>query len=540
MQDHEFSPDTIDAQTDRDTANLSAQDARLVDALHRLHQLKAARNAASLVRVKARLQRQEQRVLASQNAFKLPLTLPPSQLTYTKDQHMLSDAPSPRSGQVWRRFSVIAASLLLVVLVGSLAALLTLAHQDQHLSIETNRTTPSAIPLTTIPDPAPAAGMYVVSAKDFGDYQISKLDSQTHEPLWTQEVGALESSVVVYGTTIYVSSGDVDYSKHDNYVYALDAQTGTVRWRMLVDHDVFRLPDGSGPYDLGVLNTPTVTGGVLYVQARDGKLFALDAATGKEHWVYQAPARAMVDGTIYNVNPLALKQGVIYGALQNVLFAIDARTGKQLWLEKTDDTQLFNAPQFDGEMIFLSSYEVSNHSNPDAETGYVYAYTGAGKQQWKRSIGHWVLTDPIAANGLLYFTSYDGQFHALRERDGSEAWHFTLPGPTWDDAILSAGALYIDAAWQSGSDAQGHPLLKTTLYALHPTSGGVLWKQIFGGEDTLDTVQQGVVYMGFFPGVLAALSTKDGTVLWQHRYGAKLIDKTGTESEPAPIVTVID
>lgn len=540
MQDNHFSPDTIDAQTGQDIANLPAEHARLVRDLHRLHQPAAAKNAASLARVQARLVEREQQALAANHASKRPLAQPPtSHLTYIKEHPMASDAPSTRSGHVWRRLSVIAATLLLVVLVGSMAALFTRAHQSKRPQSGNNQTTTSVASTATPPDPTPASGMYVVSEKDFADYQISKIDPQTHDPLWTQEVGQLESSVVVYGKTIYVTAGDIDYTKYINYVYALDASTGTVLWRVLGDHHAYRLPNGSGPDDLGVLNTPTVTGGVLYTQARDGKLLALDAATGKQLWVYQAPAQALVDGTIYNVNKLVVNQGVIYGSLSNVLFAVDTKTGKQLWLAKADDTQLFNAPQFDGVMLYLSSYEMSNHSDPDVETGFVYAYTTTGKQQWKHPIGHWVLTNPIVANSLLYFTSYDGTFHALKASDGSEAWHKKLPAPTWDDAILSDGTLYIDASWQSGTDAQGRPLLKTTLYALDPTSGSALWQQVFDGEAALDAVQDGVIYMGFFPGVLSALSTKDGTTLWQHHYGAQLIDKTGEESESAPIVTII-
>lgn len=446
---------------------------------------------------------------------------------------MSSDTPSTGAGTLWRRLSVLVASLLLVALVGSMATVFALAHQSKHPTTAKTQTTPLATAPMTIPDPTPAPGIYITSEKDWGDYQVSKLDPQTHEPLWTQDVGAIESSIVVYGDTVYVSAGDTDYTKHDNYVYALSAETGAVLWHVLVDHDA------PGGMDLGVLNTPTITGGTLYVQARDGKLFALDGATGAQRWVYQAPASALVEGTIYNVNSLVVNQGIIYGSLQNVLFAVDTRTGKQLWLKKTDTTQLFNSPQLDGGRLYLSSYEVSNHSNPDVETGFVYAYTTDGKQQWKRPIGHWVLTDPIVANGLLYFTSYDGQLHALKASDGSEAWHMTLPGQTWDDAITSDGVLYIDAGWNAGNDANGHPQIKTTFFALNPSSGVVIWHQNMAGTSFLLAVQAGVIYIGNDPGALYAWNARDHSELWHHKYGTKLIDKMGEEGEAAPIATVI-
>ena len=80
----------------------------------------------------------------------------------------------------------------------------------------------------------------------------------------------------------------------------------------------------------------------------------------------------------------------------------------------------------------------------------------------------------------------------------------------------------------------------TVLFAINGTSGKLVWKQQVKDMLSLEQVQGGIIYVGIWPGQLAALSSTDGSVLWQQHYGATLVDKTGTESEMPTSVTVVD
>jgi outer membrane protein assembly factor BamB len=60
---------------------------------------------------------------------------------------------------------------------------------------------------------------------------------------------------------------------NDRYLYALDATTGTERWKFTAGDRMY--------------STPAVSGGVVYVGSDDDYLYALDATTGTERWKFK-------------------------------------------------------------------------------------------------------------------------------------------------------------------------------------------------------------------------------------------------------------
>jgi alcohol dehydrogenase (cytochrome c) len=85
-----------------------------------------------------------------------------------------------------------------------------------------------------------------------------------------------ESSPVVIGNTLYVTT-----SWGPKYVYALDAATGARKWTYEPD-----IPDDVLQYACCDVNNRGLSyaDGKLFVGRLDGKLTALDAATGKALW----------------------------------------------------------------------------------------------------------------------------------------------------------------------------------------------------------------------------------------------------------------
>ena len=82
-------------------------------------------------------------------------------------------------------------------------------------------------------------------------------------------------------------------------------------------------------------STPLVIDGVMYVTSAWSKLFALDAKTGKQIWAFdpKVPGEAGVNACCDVVNRgVAAWNGKIYlGTLDGRLVAVDAATGKQAW-----------------------------------------------------------------------------------------------------------------------------------------------------------------------------------------------------------------
>jgi quinoprotein glucose dehydrogenase len=76
---------------------------------------------------------------------------------------------------------------------------------------------------------------------------------------------------------------------------------------------------------------PIVVDGVLYATSPKLRLFALDAATGKELWSFSPPSDAKVPGKLRNRGVAYWQQGDerrVFYAARAFLYAIDARTGK--------------------------------------------------------------------------------------------------------------------------------------------------------------------------------------------------------------------
>ena len=92
----------------------------------------------------------------------------------------------------------------------------------------------------------------------------------------------------------------------------------------------------------GMEATPIVVDGVLYGTASWSIVYALDAATGRLLWSYdpQVPKAKGRDACCDVVNRgVAVWQGRVYvGALDGRLIALDAATGKPLWQVQTVDT----------------------------------------------------------------------------------------------------------------------------------------------------------------------------------------------------------
>src|SRR5512133_2476011 len=76
--------------------------------------------------------------------------------------------------------------------------------------------------------------------------------------------------------------------------------------------------------DAGFSAPPAIAGGVVYAGSDDGRLYAIDLASGAVRWRYDAKEElgttpAVADGTVF------------VASLQDTVFAVDAKTGAWKW-----------------------------------------------------------------------------------------------------------------------------------------------------------------------------------------------------------------
>jgi len=141
------------------------------------------------------------------------------------------------------------------------------------------------------------------------------------------------------------------------------------------------------PGSHGLEATPLVVDGVMYTTAPWNVIYALDAATGRELWHYdpQVPRQWLRYSCCGPINRgLALWHGRLYeGTLDGRLIAVDAATGKLDWQVQTTDPKkpysITGAPRVvDGKVV------IGNSGAEYPVRGYVTAYNAkTGDQVWR-------------------------------------------------------------------------------------------------------------------------------------------------------------
>jgi alcohol dehydrogenase (cytochrome c) len=156
--------------------------------------------------------------------------------------------------------------------------------------------------------------------------QITAANVGTLKKAWSASVdarGPLEVAPIVWNGTMYVTSSHND-------VYALDAQTGALKWHFPYKPHVIAFSANRGV---------AIGNGRVYEATLDGHLIALDATTGKPVW--NIVAAHDVSNTFYTMQPVPYKNMLLLGASNGdwggigYLSAFDANTGKRLWDWKT-------------------------------------------------------------------------------------------------------------------------------------------------------------------------------------------------------------
>ena len=144
-------------------------------------------------------------------------------------------------------------------------------------------------------------------------------------------------------------------------------------------------------YDLatsrGVEATPIVVDGVMYVTSAWSIVYALDAKTGKELWVYnpEVSGEDAAKGCCDVVNRgVAVHEGkVIVGVFDGRLEALDAKTGKVVWSTLTVDKSMpytiTGAPR-----VVNGNVLIGNGGAEFGVRGYVSAYdVNTGELSWR-------------------------------------------------------------------------------------------------------------------------------------------------------------
>ena len=246
-----------------------------------------------------------------------------------------------------------------------------------------------------------------------------------------------------------------------------------------------------------VLSSPAVSGNRVYVGSSDGRLYAIDRASGAERWRFTSK------GPIAS-SPAVHGELVYVSSLDGNVYAIEGATGKQRWAFATKGERRFTAPGIHGAMprtermpdpfdVFLSSPTIANNTvYIGSGDQHVYALDAAtGVLRWQFEAADVIHASPAVANGLVYIGSWDRNLYALDATTGRERWRYTTGNDTTDYnqiGIASSAAVAGGLVFVGGRDGHFH--------AVDATTGAPKWSHDNHGGWTIGSpaVRDGVVY----------------------------------------------
>lgn len=293
---------------------------------------------------------------------------------------------------------------------------------------------------------------------------------------WKRELTAPGmNSPVVWGGQVFLTTGN----EHERAVLAFDACTGAERWRRVVadggsgdelpatssdtglaastaacdtsgvyavfgtgDLAVFT-PDGhlrwqvflrrpANPY--GHASSLRVDGGRVYVQydqSDEGRLLALDAANGRTLWEVQRTRGPAWSSPILAVGVDSRPLLVVNGHDQ--VSAFNPVDGHVVWETAGVSGEMAPSLACWRDRLYLA--------NASARL-VCYKMTSPPQQQWEYNDLLPDVASPVAAEGLLFLATSDGQLACLDATDGHEQWRHAYDIGFYASPIVCGDRLY--------------------------------------------------------------------------------------------------
>ncbi len=308
-----------------------------------------------------------------------------------------------------------------------------------------------------------------------GRTTLTESDVSSLRPAWFfPTADAVTATPTVVGTTVYVGAWD-------DYFYALNLQTGTVRWKVRL-----RSQDGITPYPGQHPRDVTSDGGLVtssaWFQPAAGRrpalvifaggytLYALNAATGAVYWTHEYPGTPGTpdpakDSTRIFSSPVVVAGRVLFGVDEDgqdgsagSVVAASLATGDPVWEFQTDVARRGST-----KVLYDSCGSVWSSGTVLPDLGLVVFGT--------------------ADCGFAGTAPFADSVIALRVRDGMLAWryHPLAQFPACDDdfgATANAGVTAGRTVFVGLGAKNG------TYYSLVPRTGRLRWATnvVFGGS----------------------------------------------------------
>ncbi|MBV6418348.1 MAG: Serine/threonine-protein kinase AfsK [Steroidobacteraceae bacterium] len=276
----------------------------------------------------------------------------------------------------------------------------------------------------------------------------------------------------VFTSSPVVAEGKVYFGSGDGNVYAVDAASGVLQWKL--------------PLRNVVHASPAYANGVIFIGSWGGDFQAIDAATGRPKWQFQAGEDPARHNQVGFQSSAAVVDGVVYvGCRDAHVYALDAKTGRKLWDYPTSKSWVNGTPAVRGGVVYVGTSDSSRFMALDAKTG---------RLRFNFDAKAYVFSSAALAGSLAYFGSHNGRLFAIDARTGDCVWTFQTDASKEDPLHL----LDADGRLNAGGFApvfRDYQDMYIDLYRFR-SIGAIL---------SSPAVDEGVVYVGSLDGRLYAL-----------------------------------
>ncbi|MBQ8502228.1 MAG: PQQ-binding-like beta-propeller repeat protein [Bacteroides sp.] len=296
----------------------------------------------------------------------------------------------------------------------------------------------------------------------------------------------------------------------------------------------------------GIYCSPAVWNNKVFVGDDLGRLTAYSLKQGKQLWQFQSGKRIV--GT-----PAAADNVVVFGSADRNIYGLNATNGSQLWKVEAQEPVL-GAVTIDNGIAYIGA---SDHTFRaiDIHTGKVIWAYG--------NVSGYIETKPLVTADKVIFGAWDNTLYALNKTDGKELWKWTggltrmhfSPAAVWPvatdklvfitDPQRAMTAIDIESGetvWRTfqsqvretiGLSEDGERIYSKTMndsivcYASQSEQPKQIWASNvgFGYEHapSMQVEKEGIVFGSTKEGLIFALESKTGRVLWKHKIGNSLI-----------------
>lgn len=361
------------------------------------------------------------------------------------------------------------------------------------------------------------------------------------KPAWdyNPDDGMVLSTPLVAGGKVIGSAAVQDVGAFIGMLYALDARTGNLVWKVEKVGEESLKPIFSSPA-LSADGKAFIVGMGLH-EDRDCYLVCVDVDSGRLRWKVKTPLHIESSPTVHG-DLVVVGAGAIEDAANHkptshpgYVLAVRISDGAELWRHDVIDPESSPAIAADGTVYIGSGFNGNAIVALRSETDDQLKSKGLKREIWRVSSKNPVTGPVTLVDDLVIVGGGNGDFvwedpnpagfvMALNRKDGSLKWEAKMDAAVLGRIVHHAGKLYC-------------PVRNGQVVALNFADGKPLWKQNVSGKSPILaglTIERGLLFAVSQDGFLALMDPASGKLIEKHPLNTRKPEAAPTRSYSTP------